>query len=72
VLRGRQHRSTCSDGCSPSIPITPQCRQGLLELELSENVEQDKGRYRKRKTEKTNRRMEGRLVGEKYKKEAMK
>ena len=47
MLRGRQYRSTCSDGYSPSIPIIPQHRQRLLDLKLSENVEEGKENIRK-------------------------
>jgi len=46
VLRGRQYRSTCSDGYRPSIPIIPQHRQRLLDLKLSENVEEGNGKYK--------------------------
>lgn len=69
MLRGRQYLSTCSDGYSPSIPITPECRQGLLELELSENVEERKGKYIKKKGATENKicRRDERLEGERYK-----
>jgi hypothetical protein len=47
VLRGWQYRSTCSDGYSPSIPIIPERKQPLLDLKLSEKVEEGNGKYKK-------------------------
>jgi hypothetical protein len=46
VLRDRQYRCTCSDDYRPSIPIIPQHRQRLLDLKLSENVEEGNGKYK--------------------------